>query len=197
LKDGKLIEMLKYLVVFIIIAGVSIGAGKDCETALLEQFLIPINEKLTILAVPEESISCVVNTISLATLQQAKAKVDNNTTLVNQRNITAYAKEIQRQIELVSGKKINLWIADYPSQIPLVGSGKSIAAGQTIPVLLQQTTMGKNGLVASIRVDNINPPWMGIKPPFDIENNGIADYDTMEVLKKVSVIKVNSLKLIA
>jgi|GEM_PF-5321936 hypothetical protein len=189
--------MLKYLVVFIIIAGVSIGAGKDCETALLEQFLIPINEKLTILAVPEESISCVVNTISLATLQQAKAKVDNNTTLVNQRNITAYAKEIQRQIELVSGKKINLWIADYPSQIPLVGSGKSIAAGQTIPVLLQQTTMGKNGLVASIRVDNINPPWMGIKPPFDIENNGIADYDTMEVLKKVSVIKVNSLKLIA
>ncbi len=197
MKDGKLIEMLKYLVVFIIIAGVSIGAGKDCETALLEQFLIPINEKLTILAVPEESISCVVNTISLATLQQAKAKVDNNTTLVNQRNITAYAKEIQRQIELVSGKKINLWIADYPSQIPLVGSGKSIAAGQTIPVLLQQTTMGKNGLVASIRVDNINPPWMGIKPPFDIENNGIADYDTMEVLKKVSVIKVNSLKLIA
>lgn len=186
---------------------VSMNTNAECWMKYLEKGFITNNTSDTksenfsdISAYP---VNLCAGSVPLSILQRAKASVDA-TPVSTSGNFTAYAHALKDTIRSLNGQIVEMWIVDYPAQLPIVGqTGKPIPSGTTIALFVRDSITippkswnDESQSLDVIGLDNVNPPWVGIEKPFDIERDVTFNATTMETMQELSVARVTKIELL-
>lgn len=184
---------------------ISMNSSADCWMKYLEKGFIVNNKSDTrngkIADISASLVNLCAGSVPLSVLQNAKTYVDA-TPVSMSGNFTAYAHALRDSIHSLSGQIVEMWIVDYPAQLPIVGQiGKPIPAGTTIALFVSDTITippkswnDESQKLDIIGLDNVNPPWVGIEKPFDIERDVTFNAKTMEAVEELSVVHVTKIE---